>query len=228
MIKRLLKLLPTINLKPATRLVPLLSTVAAASAVDAAANSSCDGPIDLRGASAVFPLGDRHDPRLIAEAVLAELNAERCAAGLNPLTTDPTLNRAATIHTVDMITHRFYAHRSPISGRETPHDRVISAGGQFRLTAENLGQGWYMDYEPGRPFTTDDEAACRFRYTDGTEIQRHSYASLAEDLVAAWMASPGHRENILREGITVHGFSVAATGDTTLCGKLYATQLFAS
>ncbi|MEM9762543.1 MAG: CAP domain-containing protein [Pseudomonadota bacterium] len=197
------------------------------SAPNRAETSSCDGAFNLRGAGTVFPRVGSHDPGLIAEAVLAEVNAERCAAGLNPLTTDPTLNRAAATHTADMISHGFFAHHSPVSGRRTPHDRIIEAGGRFQLTAENLGQGWYMDYEARRPFFTDDETACRFRYTDGTAIQRHSYASLAEDLVAAWMASPGHRENILRPSISFHGLSVAPTGESTLCGKLYATQLFA-
>ncbi|MEO1775999.1 MAG: CAP domain-containing protein [Pseudomonadota bacterium] len=227
MIKGLLASLRLPSLGIAALAVPLLSAVFAASAPSSAPGSSCGSASSVRGATVVFPLGGSHDADLIAEAVLAEVNGERCAAGLSLLATEPTLNRAAAVHTADMVSEGFFAHRSPIAGRETPSDRITAAGGQFRRTAENLGQGWYMDYEAGRPFFADDAAACRFSYTDGTPINRHSYASLAEALVAAWMASPGHRENILRRGVSFHGLSVAPTGETTLCGKLYATQLFA-
>ncbi|MEM6974230.1 MAG: CAP domain-containing protein [Pseudomonadota bacterium] len=213
--------------RAALPIAALLSAIIAVAAPNTAAASSCGRAFDIRGADAVFPRGRSHDRDLIAEAVLAEVNAERCAAGLDPLSDDPSLNLAAAVHTADMIAHGFFAHRSPVSGRETPRDRIIAAGGRFRLTAENLGQGWYMDYEARRPFFTDDERTSRFSYTDGTVIQRHSYASLAEDLVAAWMASPGHRENILRQGVSFHGLSVAPTGAPELCGKIYATQLFA-
>lgn len=213
--------------RAALPIAALLLAVITVAEPNTAAASSCGSAFDIQGANTVFPLGGSHDRDLIAKAVLAEVNAERCAAGLNPLSDDPSLNRAAAVHTADMISHGFFAHRSPVSRRETPRDRIIAAGGRFRLTAENLGQGWYMDYEARRSFFTDDETACRFRYTDGTVIERHSYASLAEDLVAAWMASSGHRDNILRQGASFHGLSVAPTGDPTLCGKLYATQLFA-
>ncbi|MEO0467645.1 MAG: CAP domain-containing protein [Pseudomonadota bacterium] len=191
------------------------------------AASICAGARGIGAFSQTFPRWGRHDVWLIAEAVRAEVNKARCAAGLSRLAPDQTLIRAAEVHTSDMIARAFFDHLSPVPGRRTPSDRIAAAGGQSRLTAENLAQAWYLNYESGRSFYTHDADACRFTYTDGTTIQRHTYATLAKDLVAASMGSPGHRENILRSDVSLHGLAVGPTGDAALCGGLYATQLFA-
>lgn len=191
------------------------------------AASSCSGAQRIAQLQETFPRQDRHDHWLIGEAIRAEVNKERCVAGLQVLLPDRALMDAAALHNSDIVKHRFFAHRSPVAGRTTPQDRITTFGGHFNLTAENLGQAWYMDYQSGRHFQIIDEARCSFTYTDGSPIERHSYASLAETLVAAWMDSPGHRANILLPNATLHGAAVGPSGDPVLCGQLFSTQLFA-
>ena len=53
-------------------------------------------------------------------------------------------------------------------------------------------------------------------------LQNYAHAT-PQQLVDQWMASPGHRLNMLHPGHTAMGVGVAVAAD----GKLYATQVFA-
>ncbi|MDV8002203.1 CAP domain-containing protein [Rhodococcus sp. IEGM 1408] len=53
-------------------------------------------------------------------------------------------------------------------------------------------------------------------------LQNYAHAT-PQQLVDQWMASPGHRANILNPGLNSMGVGAAVAGD----GKLYATQVFA-
>ncbi|WP_407335560.1 CAP domain-containing protein [Dietzia kunjamensis] len=53
-------------------------------------------------------------------------------------------------------------------------------------------------------------------------LQNHAHAT-PQQLVDQWMASPGHRVNLLNPGHTSMGVGAAVAAD----GKLYATQVFA-
>lgn len=53
-------------------------------------------------------------------------------------------------------------------------------------------------------------------------LQNYAHAT-PQQLVDQWMASPGHRANILNPGLNTMGVGAAVAGD----GKLYATQVFA-
>ena len=54
----------------------------------------------------------------------------------------------------------------------------------------------------------------------------HSYASLARRAVAVWMASPGHRRNILDPALRrVAGAAAIQPGPH--CGRVWLTQTFA-
>ncbi|WP_372424982.1 CAP domain-containing protein [Salinarimonas chemoclinalis] len=121
-------------------------------------------------------------PALRAEA-LAEVNASREEAGLAPLEPGDTLDAIAQGHAEDMLARDYFAHASPEG--ETVGDRFRAAGGATsEIVAENLGVCEGCPVPPG-----EDRVEAMHR---------------------GWMESPGHRANILREGLTRFGFGIAA------------------
>ena len=136
--------------------------------------------------------------RLIHEAV----NEERAAAGRDRLSTDDDLRRVARNHSADMVADGYVGHESPDG--VTPADRLAAAG--CRAGGENVAQSWI-----------DEPVA-----VDGETIVAEDEAAVAAHLVDRWMASPGHRENILRESFSESGVGVIVTEDN----RVYATQKF--
>jgi uncharacterized protein YkwD len=122
------------------------------------------------------------------------VNQARAEAKLPPLAIGKEINEAAKFHAADMLRRNFYAHESPEG--KTVQDRYLKAGGsRWRITAENIAR-----CEGGCTLTT----------------------KTVEELQRGWMNSKGHRENILRQGVSEFGFSmVAAPGK-----PLYAVQTF--
>jgi uncharacterized protein YkwD len=76
-------------------------------------------------------------PRPDLEAQMLDMvNAERAAAGLQPLAPDPELTEVARAHSTDMFARGYFAHVSP-DGLD-PFDRMKRAGVTFRAAGENL------------------------------------------------------------------------------------------
>jgi uncharacterized protein YkwD len=124
------------------------------------------------------------------------VNQSREQEGLPPLQPGTALNEAAQAHAEDMLARDYYAHVAPDG--TTPADRYAAAGGsRWRLIEENIARC----------------AECRPPVAE-SEAQR---------LHRGWMDSPGHRKNILAEGITRFGFGVAVGQQQ----GLYAVQTFA-
>lgn len=67
------------------------------------------------------------------------LNRLRILLGLNALHADLALCAAARDHSEDMVKHGFFAHDSPVSGRETPWKRAAARGSS--AGAENIAAG---------------------------------------------------------------------------------------
>jgi uncharacterized protein YkwD len=140
--------------------------------------------------------GASPDLNALRRTSLELVNKDRKAHGLPPLGFDDTLNRIAQAHAEDMLRKDYFAHESP--GGSTPMKRFLSAGGSRELVLrENIF------------------------HCNGC-AQPADVKSVAE-LESGWMHSPGHRANILAEGITRYGFGLAE--DRT--GGRYAVQDFA-
>jgi uncharacterized protein YkwD len=142
------------------------------------------------------------------------VNRERQAQGLKSLAWDGPLAVVARRHSEDMAKRKYFSHNSPegetFGGRFKKGKYVcaLRIGNKVHMGAENIAQV--------------------HRYTGATVINGVKYfdwnseAKIAHDTVGGWMASPGHRANILtghwrKEGI---GLSIAADG------KIYVTQNF--
>ncbi|WP_420409449.1 CAP domain-containing protein [Hoeflea sp.] len=132
----------------------------------------------------------------LRERSLILVNEERSAEGLATLELEGDLNEAALAHAEDMLSRRYFAHTSPEGG--TVLDRYLDAGGKGgRVVRENL-------------FKCE---GCRERPDIEAVEQMHE----------GWMNSPGHRANILAEGLTGFGFAVVQDDD----GRRYGVQTFA-
>ena len=188
----------------------------------------------------LLPADGSQDVALFGAAVVHHVNVARCGAGLAPLAPLPGLNAEATRHSREMAELGFFDHVSPVPGRRTLADRLLPTGVALSRVAENIGQSFMVDYEPGREYRTVDAARCAFTYDAGAGVTdslgalvgrqaalmpRRTYATAAGALVAGWMASPAHARNILDPAFTRHGAGYAVSERQTLCGRILATQI---
>ena len=116
------------------------------------------------------------------------VNLERTNRGLGPLTIDPTMRQVARAHSQSMVTNGFFEHVDPVNNTD-PLQRINAAGVTFTLLAENIALA-----NNGGPPTVN---------------------STPPTAVSGWMASNGHRKNILNGafGRTGMGVAVSSAGD---------------
>jgi uncharacterized protein YkwD len=122
------------------------------------------------------------DAGAIAEPTLCLLNAERSAAGLRPVTGQPKLAVAAARFSAEMVREQFFEHRAPGGPDLT---------GRLTL-ARYLGRST-------TPWIVGENLA----WARGS-------AATPRSIVAQWMASPGHRRNILEPAFRDIGVGVAS------------------
>jgi len=112
---------------------------------------------------------DRWNLELIRSATLCLVNRERAAHGERPLDQNRRLQRAAQGHTESMALRGYFNHIGPLGG--TPLSRIRAAGYIY---------GSHVSYAVGENIAWGTRSLATPRA-----------------IVAAWMASPGHRANIL-------------------------------
>jgi uncharacterized protein YkwD len=117
----------------------------------------------------------------LVEPTLCLLNAERRAAGLRPISRQPKLTVAATRFSAEMVRGGFFEHRAP--------DGPDLAG--------RLRQARYLGRRT-TPWLVGENLA----WARGS-------AATPRGIVAQWMASPGHRRNILEPAFRDVGVGVA-------------------
>jgi len=209
-------------LKLATPLI--LASMAVLFLLASGAEAGCRRP-DLSRAKKEIPAG-RIDQSLLDTAILAEVNYERCRHGLPKLAAEPRLRRTAERHSQWMASAKLVSHNSTVAGRRSLRDRLKGSGIKFRAGAENIGMLHYFQLD-GQVFLVRNAAACEFASQGGTPLPRHSYQSLARSAVRYWMASPGHRKNILNRNVTMMGSAASVDHTASYCGTVYLTQNFA-
>jgi uncharacterized protein YkwD len=159
----------------------------------------CAGSASARGASPRAAHGPRHSSArwrtcahaqirptdnnlaLIRAVTLCLINRERVAHGERPLRPNARLRRAAKAHTQSMAFGDYFEHVGP--GGQTPLARLRSVG--------------YI-------------SSSRVGYAVGENIAWGTrYLATPRAIVAAWMASPGHRANILDPRFRETGIGVS-------------------
>ncbi|MEE2861122.1 MAG: CAP domain-containing protein [Pseudomonadota bacterium] len=138
---------------------------------------------------------EAQDAETLSRHALDLVNEARQEQGLGSLALGDDLEEAAQAHAADMLERDFYAHVSP-EGDDVA-DRYTDAGGsEWELVAENIARCIGCDVP--------------------ADLQR------VDAFQEGWMNSPGHRANILAEGLERFGFATASDDRT-----VYAVQTFA-
>jgi uncharacterized protein YkwD len=143
------------------------------------------------------------------------INKERQKHGLSPLVWNDTLSFIAKRHSQDMANRNYFSHNTPeghdFSYRygQAGYSCVIHGQGNIYYTgAENIFQNNLYD---------------RVVFVDGVaHYDWNSEKKIAVTTVQGWMASKGHRQNILTPYWRNEGIGVAIAPD----GKVYITQNF--
>lgn len=137
----------------------------------------------LVGSASAAPVSARAERvSSLEQSILRELNAVRSGRGLRPLSRSKGLTAAAVGHSRSMLTAGYFSHTS---GNGTSFsDRIRRSYGS-------------------RGFAT---------WTVGENILFDSDAVDATATIAAWLASPPHRRNLLSAAWRDVGIGVARTG----------------
>jgi len=121
-------------------------------------------------------------------------NVERRKKHLPPLDKDNALVATARAHSDDMLQRDFFSHVNPDG--KAPQDRIVPAYSRaIARSGENIWGGHGYDCSDSK--------------------------LLARVIVDSWIASPGHRANLLNPGFTCVGVGVSASGK-----EIWATQNF--
>ena len=147
-------------------------------------------PTDGTGCEGTSLMPSTANVSLIAAATLCLVNRERTARGERPLSANTDLTRAAQGHTISMTRGGYFEHESPYG--QTMLQRIESSG---YIPGPNVG------------------------YELGENIAWGSLGNATPAaIVAAWMASRGHRENILNPNYRDSGMGVSPDLPTSFAG----------
>ncbi|MDP1670019.1 CAP domain-containing protein [Phaeovulum sp.] len=180
----------------------------------------------VSGADVVVPASGRINEALIDAAIRAEVNYQRCRAGLSELAAAPGLAEAASTHAKWMARAQTMSHESKVPGQSSVLARLQSSGIDFRAGSENIGKIARYGID-GIHFRIRDAGACAFATQDGTAIGAHSYQSLARHIVTLWVNSPKHRTNMLDPKVRMVGSGAGYDPSAPYCGAFYVSQNYA-
>lgn len=180
----------------------------------------------LAGSDRVIDPGQNIDQALADALILAEINYNRCMAGLKPLQSDKRVQKVALTHARWMAQVQMVSHRSSVPGQTTLRARISTSGvQQVRVGSENVGMVHRFRID-GKSFRVADSSQCSFAGADGNRIGAHTYGSLAHKIVTLWMKSSGHRVNILDRKVGITGAAVAYNPNGGFCGQYFVAQNF--
>jgi uncharacterized protein YkwD len=157
------------------------------------------------------------DPGALEVRIHELTNAQRQQNGLPALTYDPFLADIARGHSWDMVSRNFFEHMNPDG--QMARDRGDEAGYPcIRIiglyTYSGLSENLYQGHRASAYYTNAEGEVTSYDWKTAEEI--------AQVTVNGWMASPGHRENILAQHLSCEGIGIAFGPDD----KVYATQNF--
>lgn len=169
---------------------------------------------------------NRLDQKLFSRAVMDNVNLYRCRNGLASVKQHSGLMSVAAQHAAWMAKNHDLSHRSSTPRAQTVAARIKAAVKRPKAGSENIGYVHSFRVDEVDKFYIGSQP-CSFSTSSGKAIGKHSYESLARRIVALWMASDGHRANVLAENVTVVGSAMAFDPKGPHCGVYYLSQNFA-
>ena len=152
------------------------------------------------------PLKPQIDINSLETSIHNLVNQERVRNGLSPLSYDSNLANIARKHSTDMVNDGFFSHFN-MEGKD-PTDRANEAGYSCR---KDFGS-YYTDGIAENIF--QNNLYDSITYING--IPSHDWNSaeeIATSTVDGWMASEGHRENILTPHYDKEGIGIAISSN---------------
>ena len=189
-----------------------------------AAQDNCTAPLSGTANSRIVS-ADALDQSLFNDAVLHYVNVERCSRGLAPLRSDNNLIQATQQHSDHMARNAYVSHSSKQAGYRNLQDRLSKARVRYNIAGENVAKSFVFAFDRRN---VGAQSRCNFKFSNGTTVPRHTYDSLAKDLVVLWMESPAHRKNILENSFNRAGATIGVNIDPNFCGTVYVAQNFAN
>lgn len=142
------------------------------------------------------------DEEQVEDEIQAQINDIRVNSTMIVLKHERALYQQSEAHTERMAENDELAHQI---GESRAEERLGKAGCGYG--SENVAQSWQFE---------------DIDIPDGPTISTNSEEDLAAAIVASWMSSDGHRDNILNNEWRDTAVSVEITEQ----GKVYATQMF--
>lgn len=140
----------------------------------------------------------------VENQIVALCNEERAKASLKPLQISEELKKIARYKSNEMLQHQYFSHSSPITSF-MPWDLAKNFGYKFTAFGENL---WMSRMSSEDPKWTDQFKA----------------VVTAKEIVADWMNSSSHKDNILNKSFSKIGVGLAYSSKL----KAYAAQEFSN
>jgi uncharacterized protein YkwD len=159
----------------------------------------------------ISPAAAQDQPQIqpldLEQKISVLVNSQRQANNLNALAFDERLSQIAREHSQDMVNRGYFSHIDP--NGKVPQDRLRAARYSCPKTSgENI-------------FQANLYSRVTIRGNQKT-YDWNSLDQIAESTVKEWMASPGHRENILKRFYSRSGVGVVFANN----GEVYITQVF--
>jgi uncharacterized protein YkwD len=175
---------------------------------------------------------DHIDYPLLNAAIFFATNCARIKHGMPPFVHSMELEKAAFLHSKDMVEDDFFSHDNPYkTQKRSPSERMALAGVTAGNRAENIAIDFGINYKSGDPVVPPRNRGEVFRDPrTGRPLSAHTYNSLAASLVESWMHSARHRANILNQNLKYLGSGAFHFRDRAFywMDTFKATQDFAS
>ncbi|MDE3122254.1 MAG: CAP domain-containing protein [Paracoccaceae bacterium] len=177
------------------------------------------------GEAQPLPNGAGVDGARLDATIRARVNLARCRAGLGALAPSSRLQHIAEAQGRWMAERRDLTHDGGPQGLASLTERLAASGLPYRMGAENIATASLYRVDGITVYT--GAKPCQFRDANRRPIPVQSYASLADEVVAHWLASPPHRQNILTPGLRWTGAGAGFDRGGAMCGTFYVAQDFA-
>ena len=156
--------------------------------------------------------------------ILFYTNIERVNRNKSPFSYDPVLEKAAYWQASYCKKIGTLSHYSDEKGMRTVKDRVGHFGLDLRTGGENVIVEFTSNMANRRYYILTDSKGT-YRDFGDFEVYWYNERQLAKVLVERWMASPRHRENILRDMFNSMGSGISK-GTYSNENSYYACQVF--
>ncbi|MBT8399627.1 MAG: CAP domain-containing protein [Rhodothermia bacterium] len=148
------------------------------------------------------------DVETIQSEIRRRVNGIRSSAGLQVVKADSALQGIARVHSADMANSGYFGHinlRGENATRRAHRSGYVCVGSLAHPVARGLGENLFTGflYESYRLLSGGGQIIAEFEWTTEAEIARR--------VVDGWMASPGHRRNLINPEYELQGIGVVIT-----------------